>query len=568
MAKTTRILSLLLVLAMMLCLLASCGTAKEKETAEEPEQKEEVKEETKEEEPTEEPEEKIFYLTTGGSTSGIGTEGRMYNVWQDTMGLSSALQFRALLLLGDDNTVKDVDMAESWEVSADGLTYTFVLKDLKWSDGNAVTAQDVKWSIEAAYVAFRTNANYVDAFGKIVGAEAYKAAYEADHSIVGNGLEGIVIDGNKITITLTEAYAPFADSIGGFAILPQASFAGLDDLANIYSYYDYWDNAVVCGKYVISEGVEKDYYVLVPNEYYEGEPSNFDKVVINYVTDDTLAAQEGTVDLVASNSADVYAIVNPMDNYNTYFADIVFARQFTFFVESLADGMKNEEMQDVKVRQAIAYAIDFPTVLAGIFGDLAKPTTTALSSSSKYYAGDMFKYDVDKAKSLLAEAGWVDGTKVIIMYYYSDQATQDFIDAIATYLAAVGITVEGFYTGTPGDVTTGSREYDIAYEGHSAFSNAQRFSAMLSDTTGDYRSDTRTVFGDLVAKLLGSTSEETTAATFKELQQAEWDCCYRITAYYAAFMFYVNSRISVPSDMVWGNNWYLHDYRFDEWDLA
>ena len=57
-------------------------------------------------------------------------------------------------------------------------------------------------------------------------------------------------------------------------------------------------------------------------------------------------------------------------------------------------------------------------------------------------------------------------------------------------------------------------------------------------------------------------------ANFKELQQKEWDTCYRFTTFYVAFEFYVNNRISVPADMAWGNNWYLHDFRFDEWDLA
>ena len=115
-------------------------------------------------------------------------------------------------------------MAESYEVSDDGLTYTFVLKDLKWSDGSDVTVQDVKYSIEAAYVAYKTNATYTGAFSSIVGAADYKAAYESDHSIVGTGLEGVVVDEatKTITITLSEPNALFLDAIGAFAILPEA----------------------------------------------------------------------------------------------------------------------------------------------------------------------------------------------------------------------------------------------------------------------------------------------------------------------------------------------------------
>ena len=458
-----RIISLLLALVFIVCLFAACGADNKDsaDTSKEPEQSAEQSAETSGDtsaDTSAEAGEKVFYLTVGGNNSGIGQEGRMYNIWQDSMGLASALQFRALLILDENNTVKDVDLAESYDVSDDGLTYTFVLKDgLKWSDGSDLTAQDVKYSIEAAYVAQKTNATYVGAFGSIVGAADYKTAYDADHSIVGNGLDAVKIDGNTITITLSAPNSQFLDAIGAFAILPEKYISQIDDLANIYSYYEYWDKATVCGMYMIEEVIEKDYGVLVPNPYYEGTKPAFDKIVINYVTDDTLAAQDGTVDLVASNSSDVFSIVDPLADYTTYSADIVYARQFAYFVKG-ADGKTNDKMQDVKVRQAVAYAVDWAAVLQGIFGDLAVPTTTALSASSPYYLGEMFTYDEAKAKQLLDEGGWTQGDTFTILYYYNDQATQDFVDAIASYLAKVGMVVEGKYTSNPGEDNFVTRE--------------------------------------------------------------------------------------------------------------
>ena len=570
-----RILSLLLVLAFIVCLFAACGTtpaddSADKEPADDSADNSADTADDADDSADDSAEagEKIFYLTMGGSTSGIAPEGHMYNIWQDSMGLTSSLQFRALLLLDENNSVKDVDMAESYEVSDDGLTYTFVLKDLKWSDGSDVTVQDVKYSIEAAYVAYKTNATYTGAFSSIVGAADYKAAYESDHSIVGNGLEGVVVDEatKTITITLSEPNALFLDAIGAFAILPEAYISQIDDLADIYSYYEYWDKATVCGMYMIEEVIEKDYSVLVPNPYYEGTPANFDKVVINYVTDDTLAAQDGSVDLLASNSSDVFAIVDPLDTFTTYFADIVYARQFCYFVKG-TDGKTNDKMQDVKVRQAVAYAVDWPTVLQGIFGSLAVPTTTALSASNPYYLGEMFTYDVEKAQQLLNEGGWTAGDTFVILYYYNDQATQDFVDAIASYLAAVGMTVEGVYTSNAAEDLYVTRNYDMMYGGHSAFSASVRFDSLAGESYNAIFPATET-FGELVKKLNQSITEDEKAANFKELQQLEWDTCYRFTPFTMPFEFYLNNRISVPDDMAWGNNWYLHDYRFDEWDLA
>ena len=219
------------------------------------------------------------------------------------------------------------------------------------------------------------------------------------------------------------------------------------------------------------------------------------------------------------------------------------------------------------MRQAVAYAVDWPTVLTGIFGDLVTPTTTALSASSPYYLGEMFSYDQEKAQQMLDEAGWTPGDTLTIIYYYNDQATQDLVDAIASYLAAVGMTVEGVYTSNAAEDLYVVRDYDLAYAGHSAFSPSVRFDSLAGATCDAIYPATET-FGELVKKLNQSITEDEKMANFKELQQKEWDTCYRFTTFYVAFEFYVNNRISVPADMAWGNNWYLHDFRFDEWDLA
>ena len=101
-----RILSLLLVLAFIVCLFAACGTTPADDSADkEPaDDSADNSADTADDaddtaDDTADTEEKIFYLTVGGNNSGIGQEGRMYNIWQDSMGLASALQFRALLLL-------------------------------------------------------------------------------------------------------------------------------------------------------------------------------------------------------------------------------------------------------------------------------------------------------------------------------------------------------------------------------------------------------------------------------------------------------------------------------------
>ena len=104
-------------------------------------------------------------------------------------------------------------MAE-YTVSDDGLTYTFVLQDdLKWSDGEPITADDIVWNVETALKAAQVASAFTSCFGYIEGAAEYVAG-EAD------SISGIAVDGNTITFTLTAPYAFFLKNLANFSFLP------------------------------------------------------------------------------------------------------------------------------------------------------------------------------------------------------------------------------------------------------------------------------------------------------------------------------------------------------------
>ena len=82
--------------------------------------------------------------------------------------------YRSLVIANPTETAWEADMAESYTISDDGMTYTFVLQDgLKWSDGEALTADDIVWNIETALKAAQVASAFTSCFGYIEGAQEF-----------------------------------------------------------------------------------------------------------------------------------------------------------------------------------------------------------------------------------------------------------------------------------------------------------------------------------------------------------------------------------------------------------
>ena len=164
-------------------------------------------------------------VTTGdGSTS----DDRIPTPWYNRI-LATNLMFRGLFLADSTLTEVEPDLAETYEVSDDGLGYTITLKDgLKWSDGEAITVDDVQWSIETALEAAQINSIYTAAF---------------------KAIDSIATDGNTITLTLAEPYAAMLDVLAQFAILPKHSLENADPLK--LESAPFWTAPVTSGMYAL-----------------------------------------------------------------------------------------------------------------------------------------------------------------------------------------------------------------------------------------------------------------------------------------------------------------------------
>ncbi len=470
-------------------------------------------------------------------------------VWKN-ISFQGSLMYRTLFLADTDLTTLSPDLASGYTVSEDGLVYTIDFIGGKWSDGEELTLDDVVFSIEANLRVATSNGIYTSAFSKIEGADAWKAG-EAD------GLSGLVVDGNTLTITLTAPHNTLPQVLAQFAILPEHCFEGAD-LLELHN-NPYWAQPVTSGMYTVGEMNVGNYYTMVRNEYYDGIAPKIEKVVVNFVADTITAAQDGLVDVTNTNSVADVNELNKLDNMTMYPVDILFFRYFICNMEGV-DGHKNPPMQDVRVRQAVLHAIDRETLADSLFPGLAHVSNM----------GTEYEYNPELAKQLLKEAGYDFNHTLRILYYYSDQGTIDFMEAIAYYLGEVGMKVELIQSSNSTQDLFQTRDYDIGYKGLSAFDISEWYTE-YSSANANFRNifGGDTAFDELINRYAAATADADKEAVLVELGAKEAELVYKLPLFTIGNNMFINTdRVKLPDDIVFGNPWYKTDIRYEEWEIV
>lgn len=484
-------------------------------------------------------------------------------VWVNNGELYKELTFRHLFMA--DPTLSDVtpDLAESYKLSDDGLTLTIKMKDnLKWSDGEALTAEDVKWSMSTILKAALANGIYTSAFSKIEGAEDWKAG-KAD------SLKGISVDENTVTIKFDQKVGNIMNVLAQFVILPKHCLEKADPLQLHND--PYWEKPVTDGMYKIGDFQPGNYIELVRDENYEGEKPKIDKVIVNIVGDALTAAQSGKSDFMKSNAPGMIEELKKIDGYKAFSVDTLFYRYFIVNYED-ANGKKNEKMADYRVREAIMYAINRKELVNKLYPDLGVVSNAGVPEGYDGYdqALNQFEYNPEKAKQLLKEAGWDFNEPLKIIYYYGDQTSIDFINAVTQYLTEVGMKVDAVKI--TGDSTTALfsvKNYDIALKGLSAFGFEEYYGEYLSSNA-----NCKNIFGteghydDLYNQLVAETDKTKRADILKELQAQEQKDLYKLPMYTLKNEIFVNTNhIILPDGIKFGNPWYSYDKQFAKWDV-
>lgn len=501
---------------------------------------------------------KTFYL------SGIlkGTGDKVPYVWQDGDGLVPYMLFRGLLLADSKFETTTPDLAKEWKKSDDGKTYEFTLKDgLKWSDGEALTAADVEFSVKLALKTSVINGIFPATFLKVEGAKDFKDD-KADK------IAGITVDGNKVTFNLSAPVGNFEQIMAQFFILPKHKLEKENPLELNNS--TFWSNPVTSGMYKIKEVSAGNFLEYDKNENYEKEKPKFEKVVYNFISDPVLALQDGKSYFYTTNKPQE---ISQLDTVNTLTKKEVDILYYRYFITNLSgvDGKGNSALANPKVREAILYAINREELSKSIFPEISELNHTGVPTALDAFLKSVNKheYNPEKAKQLLKEANYDSSKPLILTYYYNDQASQDFMQAVSYQLDQVGIKNE--VTQITSDATTGlfkTRKYDLAFKGLSSFGYESWYGEYASTNT-NFNNITNgdTSFDELTKKLSETSDVKERNAILGELQKLEQEKLLKLNLFTFKNFIYLNtSKVSIPENVQFGNPFYTFDYKFETWD--
>ncbi len=288
------------------------------------------------------------------------------------------------------------DLAERWEISSDGLQYTFYLRsNAKFHDGRQVTAQDFKWSIERA-AAPETASPVADTYlNDIVGALDY---------IKGNATEisGIrVVDDTTLSITVDEPKAYFLAKL----TYPTAFVL---DRANVEAGGRSWtDNPNGTGPFRLKEYKIGERIVLERNEHFYREPANVDTILLNLAGGQSMAMYENDeIDITGVSLFDLERVLDPNEplNQELVVAPPDFSISYIGFNTSMAP------FDDAKFRQALNHAIDKELIASEVLSDLVVPAFGILPPGFPGYNDSLvgLRHDKELAQRLLSESQYAD----------------------------------------------------------------------------------------------------------------------------------------------------------------
>ena len=320
--------------------------------------------------------------------------------------------------------------AESWDISEDGTTYTFKLKKgVKFHNGREVVAEDFKYSIERLVNPKNASPNA----GNLQMVVGY------DEFINGSATElsGVtVVDESTLEIVISSPNNTFL-SIMSMPYTSAVPKEVVEEKGELFG-----SEPVGAGPFKFSSWIRDSELVLEKFEdYHAGAPyldSVVYKILIDQAARDTAFISE-QIDMMLIGDAQ-YAQYKSNPTYADYIVEVP-----EVFIRSLRFNLQEEgPWQDVKVRQAINYAIDRETIINTVLGGKAYPAKGALPTSILGYneEGFSYPYDPEKAKQLLEESGYADGFTLPILATSHSAFGVTAVEAMNGYLEAVGIKVE------------------------------------------------------------------------------------------------------------------------------
>ena len=325
--------------------------------------------------------------------------------------------YNTLLKFEDDGTVVG-DLAESWSVSEDKLTWTFNLKQgVKFHNGKELTSADVKATFDRALNAEAGGLRTTEIIKMFTAVEAP--------------------DPYTVTITTDAPYGPMESLMCNMSL-------GIMDADYIEQYgLDLGTSAEGengTGPFKVVSW-ERDQEIVVERfDDYFGTPAKLQTVVYTIIPEAAsrvIALETGEVDVIDKpTDEDLARLEADTENFTVLRKPTISQRLFRF-------GCNDPIISNTKVRQAIVYAIDRQAIIDALFTGSAYPSTAPLAPVTFGYSNlGEIEQDLELAKSLLAEAGYPDGfdTKIVTTERYQNGI--ELAEIISQQLAEIGINAE------------------------------------------------------------------------------------------------------------------------------
>jgi peptide/nickel transport system substrate-binding protein len=233
-------------------------------------------------------------------------------------------------------------------------------------------------------------------------------------------------------------------------------------------------------------------------------------------------------------------------------------------------------LSDLKIRQALRYAIDMDTIIDTLFEGKAE-IAKSLIGNGPYLAEDLKTYDYnpEKAKSLLIEAGWPSDYTLDVVYYYSDQQTVDFMSIIQQYWKAVGVKssfrkLEGDLGAqlwvAPADRKNGPSvvKWDMAYAGIAALTNNEFFDRFESIASNNSTLPFSEGLDELLQATRATTDVAAQQAAFKDVERKVADNMYNMPLYHQLSFIYTSDKIDMHGAKL-GNDQFSFDKEILDW---
>ncbi|WP_416068124.1 ABC transporter substrate-binding protein [Rhizobium sp. ZK1] len=341
--------------------------------------------------------------------------------------------YDTLLLPTDDGKGVQPGLASNYKVADDGKSVTLTLRDgIKFSDGSPITPGDVAWSL--------------------------KRASKKDNGIWGfmiESIDDVTTEGDKtVTIKLKHPDPAILAALTVFntGILPEKAFEASPGATDEEKAKAFAEHPVGSGPFVLKSWDRGSSMKLVRNEYYWGKGEDakplpyLDGLDFELIPDDATRILKLTSGEIDGAEFIPYARVDELKSSGSLNMELYPSTRVEYITLNVRPqlGGKDNPLSNAKVRQAMNYAVNKDAIIQIVTHGVGTPQTSYMSSATPLHVGDkpLYPYDLEKAKSLMKEAGFENGFSTSILVLAGNQDEVGISTALQQMWAQIGIKLE------------------------------------------------------------------------------------------------------------------------------